>query len=138
MRELRTQLPNGHAHETNDSGAPAISSACLQRTRAHRPLQQMTKPDHGKAKPVEDYVVTQHGSGPFRAFNFELYAVRAVRVHVAGIRVTESNIVFVQKPTGFMRLAAYAGTTAFVGILGYMVYEKSRLEAITSKERDQP
>ena len=35
----------------------------------------MSKPDVSKAKPVEDYVVTQHGSGPFRAFNFELYAV---------------------------------------------------------------
>lgn len=40
-----------------------------------------------------------------------------------------------QKPTGFMRLAAYAGTTAFIGILGYMVYEKNRLEAVTTKER---
>ncbi|KAL3137684.1 hypothetical protein ABBQ38_004957 [Trebouxia sp. C0009 RCD-2024] len=75
----------------------------------------MTKPDLRKAKPVEDYVVTQHGSGPFRAFNFELYA----------------------KPTGLMRLAAYAGTTAFVGTLGYMMYEKSRLEAIANKDRGQ-
>lgn len=41
----------------------------------------------------------------------------------------------VQKPTGFMRLAAYAGTTAFIGILGYMVYEKNRLEAVTTKGR---
>lgn len=40
-----------------------------------------------------------------------------------------------QKPTGFMRLAAYAGTTAFIGILGYLVYEKNRLEAVTTKER---
>ncbi len=37
----------------------------------------MSKPDASKVKPVEDYVVTQHGSGPFRAFNFELYAVYA-------------------------------------------------------------
>lgn len=44
----------------------------------------------------------------------------------------------VQKPTGFMRLAAYAGTTAFIGILGYMVYEKSRLEALVKKDREQP
>lgn len=44
---------------------------------------------------------------------------------------------FVQKPTGFMRLAAYTGTTAFVGILGYMMYEKSRLEAIANKDRGQ-
>ncbi len=35
----------------------------------------MSKPEVSKAKPVEDFVVTQHGSGPFRAFNFELYAV---------------------------------------------------------------
>ena len=38
----------------------------------------MSKSDVGKVKPVEDYVVTQHGSGPFRAFNFELYAVRTM------------------------------------------------------------
>ena len=37
----------------------------------------MSKPAASKAKPVEDFVVTQHGSGPFRAFNFELYAVCA-------------------------------------------------------------
>ena len=42
----------------------------------------MSKPEAVKVKPVEDYVVTQHGSGPFRAFNFELYAVS-----VSGITV---------------------------------------------------
>ncbi|DBA91653.1 TPA: hypothetical protein ACH3X1_003256 [Trebouxia sp. C0004] len=73
----------------------------------------MSKPGASKAKPVEDYVVTQHGSGPFRAFNFELYA----------------------KPTGFMRLAAYTGTTLFIGILGYMAYEKNRLETAAEKQR---
>ena len=36
-----------------------------------------------------------------------------------------------------MRLAAYAGTTAFVGILSYMAYEKNRLEALAKKDRGQ-
>ncbi len=34
-----------------------------------------------------------------------------------------------------MRLAAYTGTTLFVGILGYMVYEKNRLETKAEKQR---
>ena len=37
-----------------------------------------------------------------------------------------------------MRLAAYAGTTAFVSVLGYMIYEKNRLEALANKGRGQP
>ena len=42
---------------------------------------------------------------------------------------------YAQKPTGFMRLAAYTGTTLFVGILGYMAYEKNRLETAAEKQR---
>ena len=34
-----------------------------------------------------------------------------------------------------MRLAAYAGTTAFLGILGYMAYEKNRLENEATQRR---
>ena len=36
-----------------------------------------------------------------------------------------------------MRLAAYAGTTAFIGILGYMAYEKNRLEALAQKDMER-
>jgi len=34
-----------------------------------------------------------------------------------------------------MRLAAYAGTTAFIGILGYMAYEKNRLENEANRQK---
>lgn len=98
----------------------------------------MSKPDAGKAKPVQDYVVTQHGSGPFRAFNFELYAVSTFESCICYARTQLKHaFMCVQKPTGFMRLAAYAGTTAFIGILGYMAYEKNRLEALAKKDRVQ-
>ena len=96
------------------------------------------KPDAGKAKPVQEYVVTQHGSGPFRAFNFELYAVstsRAEGLNCHARTQLKHTQYCVQKPTGFMRLAAYAGTTAFVSVLGYMIYEKNRLEGLAKKGR---
>ena len=98
----------------------------------------MSKSDVGKVKPVEDYVVTQHGSGPFRAFNFELYAVRTMLATCGHLLQPQTQTKFaLQRPTGFMRLAAYAGTTAFVGILGYMFYEKNRLEAADNQRRRQ-
>lgn len=60
------------------------SSARLQCLGTRRLLEEMyalrhlmTKPNHKKPNPVEDYVVTQHGSAPLRTFNFELHAVGA-------------------------------------------------------------
>ena len=101
----------------------------------------MPKPEAGKSTLAQDYVVTQHGSGPFRAFNFELYAVRAGKTPnrpSVSSSVAAWCVCCLQRPTGFMRLAAYAGTTAFVGILGYMMYEKNRLEASANEQRRLP
>ena len=39
-----------------------------------------------------------------------------------------------QKPTGIMRLLAYTGTAAFAGILGYMYWEKQRLEVAQQQQ----
>ncbi|KAK9828506.1 hypothetical protein WJX72_000450 [[Myrmecia] bisecta] len=66
-----------------------------------------------KKPPADDFVVTQSGSRGFRALNFELYA----------------------KPTGRMRLLAYVGTTAFVGFLGYMTYQKRQIEQARLQSR---
>lgn len=50
---------------------PDCSSARALATRA----MPSDSKQSARVKPVEDFVTTQHGSGPFRAFNFELYAV---------------------------------------------------------------
>ena len=34
-----------------------------------------------------------------------------------------------------MRLMAYTGTTAFVGIMGYLIFEKNRLESESNAAR---
>lgn len=93
------------------------------------------KNDIHKAKPLEEFVTTQHGSGPFRAFNFELYAVGSKR-SCCKCMVTEFNHALgMQRPTGFMRLMAYAGTTAFVGIMGYLIFEKNKVESKSHASR---
>ena len=57
---------------------PAFLSHWCATASAHavHDMSNASKADVSKAKPVEDFVTAQHGSGPFRAFNFELYAVR--------------------------------------------------------------
>lgn len=51
-------------------------------------------------QPGEEVATTQWGAPAFRVLNFELYT----------------------KPTGWNRVLAYAGTTIFVGIMGYWTF----------------
>lgn len=66
-------------------------------------------------KQQPEYVVAQEGSRAFRAFNFELYA----------------------KPTGNMRILAYAGSAAFLGVIAYFTFQDQPVAPTTASSKQQ-
>jgi hypothetical protein len=84
-------------------GASAFARASQQ--CSVRACQKSSQPagksaSAGSSKAEDEVVTTQWGSPAFRVLNFELYA----------------------KPTGWNKVLAYAGSTAFVGIMAYLTF----------------
>ena len=115
-------------------------------------MSQNAKTTPKPAQQVPEYVVAPRGTTVFEALNFERYVVNYILLVIQFFQghlvyssmfwamtrhmLQEHACAAQQCPTPKMRMLGYIGTAAFMGFMGYMLYQREELTSQQKVERD--
>ena len=140
--------PPSTTNEKTIKPSSTTPSTSASPARPPPPRRQLVQPE---------FVTSEGGSGPFRAFNFELYAVslwekktrkdKSISIERKTFRLTKKKRkkktktktlpLSLQKPTGAVRALSFAGTLALGGVLLYFWNQNEKQQKLFRNEEEE-